>query len=70
MLAVEQRELYQISHPRVSKRDKHRTQNTEPKTPPLSRVVLHKVQFDDATKAGRTCLSSVGHVNVGFMFSL
>lgn len=65
MLAAEQRELYQISHPRVSKRDKHRTQ-----TPPLSRVVLHKVQFDDATKAGRTCLSSVGHVNVGFMFSL
>lgn len=28
MLAAEQRELYQISHPRVSKRDKHRTQNT------------------------------------------
>lgn len=68
MLAAEQRELYQISHPRVSKRDK--LASTEPKTPPLSRVVLHKVQFDDATKAGRTCLSSVEHVNVGFMFSL
>lgn len=31
MLAAEQRELYQMSHPKVSKRDKpciHRTQNT------------------------------------------